>query len=158
MISFWCTFPTWCFPYLILYLLAKLECYTFFPSQDIKKNMLLSFYLSNWWHHKQTLRFIFNYSLKQWPIGRKRVEDRNTKIWISPERKKFFRGNRKQFLKFWIGYHLLKKKKKLADTSFKRQGFIQGILMSGRRHKRRNVLIEFPNSIFIKIYLKAYWR
>ena len=36
------------------------------------------------------------------------------------------------------------------------QGFIQAILMSGRRHKKLNLLIEF--SIFIKFYFKAYWR
>ena len=38
------------------------------------------------------------------------------------------------------------------------EGFIQAILMSGRRHKILNLLIEFSNSIFIKIYFKAYWR
>ena len=36
------------------------------------------------------------------------------------------------------------------------QGFIQAILMSGRRHKKLILLIEF--SIFIKFYFKAYWR
>ena len=37
-----------------------------------------------------------------------------------------------------------------------RQGFIQAVLISGRRHKKPN-LIEFWNSIFIKFYFKAYW-
>ena len=32
-------------PYLILYLRTKFQCHTFFPSQDIKKNLLLSSYL-----------------------------------------------------------------------------------------------------------------
>ena len=36
------------------------------------------------------------------------------------------------------------------------QGFIQAILMSVRRHKKLNLLIEFSNSIFIKFYLKTY--
>ena len=34
------------------------------------------------------------------------------------------------------------------------QGFIQAILMSGRRHKILNLLIEFSSSIFIKFVLK----
>ena len=34
--------------------------------------------------------------------------------------------------------------------------FIQTILMSGRRHKNLNLLIEFSNSIFIKFCFKAY--
>ena len=37
------------------------------------------------------------------------------------------------------------------------QGFIQAILMSCRQHKILNLLIEFSNSIFIKICFKAYW-
>ena len=37
-------------------------------------------------------------------------------------------------------------------------GFIQAILMSGRRYKKLSLLIEFSNSIFIKFYFKAYWR
>ena len=36
------------------------------------------------------------------------------------------------------------------------QGFIQVLLMSGRQHKMLNLLSEFSNSIFIKIYFKAY--
>ena len=35
-----------------------------------------------------------------------------------------------------------------------RQGFIQAILMSGRQHRKLNLLIEFKNSIFKKINLK----
>ena len=31
--------------YLILYLWTKFQCHTFFPSQDMKQNVLLSFYL-----------------------------------------------------------------------------------------------------------------
>ena len=31
--------------------------------------------------------FIFDYTLKQWPTGKKRGEDWNTEIWISQERK-----------------------------------------------------------------------
>ena len=35
------------------------------------------------------------------------------------------------------------------------QGFIQTILMSGRRHKKLNLLIDFSNLIFIKFCFKA---
>ena len=42
-----------------------------------------------------TLRFIFNHPLKQWPTSRKREKDRNTKNWISRERKGLFRWNNK---------------------------------------------------------------
>ena len=34
-------------PFLILYLWKKFQCHTFFPSQDIKQNVLLSSYLDN---------------------------------------------------------------------------------------------------------------
>ena len=37
------------------------------------------------------------------------------------------------------------------------QGFIQAILMSIRRHKKLNLVIEFSNPIFIKVYFKAFW-
>ena len=30
----------------------KFQCHTFFPSQDIKQNVLLSSYLNSWWRHK----------------------------------------------------------------------------------------------------------
>ena len=38
--------------YLILYQWTKFQCHTFFPSQDIKQNVLLSPYLDSWWCHK----------------------------------------------------------------------------------------------------------
>ena len=38
------------------------------------------------------------------------------------------------------------------------QGFIQTILMSIRRQKKPNLLIEFSNSIFKKFYFKVFWR
>ena len=51
--SFWCTFLAWFFhknvPYLILYQWTKFQCHSFFPSQDIKQNVLLSSYLDSWW-------------------------------------------------------------------------------------------------------------
>ena len=34
------------------YLWTKFQSHTFFPSQDIKQNVLLSSYLDNWWRHK----------------------------------------------------------------------------------------------------------
>ena len=44
-----------------------------------------------------TLRFFFDHPLKQWPTGRKRGKDRNTKNQISREWKEFFRWNKKHF-------------------------------------------------------------
>ena len=41
------------------------------------------------------------------------------------------------------------------------QEFIHAILMSVKRHKKLNLLIEFEkfsNSIFIKFYFKAFWH
>ena len=35
--------------------------------------------------------------------------------------------------------------------------FIQAILMSGRRHKKLNLIIRFPSPIFIIFLKKAYW-
>ena len=50
--GFWCTFSTWFFhknvPYLILYQWTKFQCHTLCLSQDIKQNVLLSFYLDRW--------------------------------------------------------------------------------------------------------------
>ena len=54
--SFCCTFSAWFFhknvSYLILYQWTKFQCHTLFLSQDIKQNVLLSFYLDHWWHYK----------------------------------------------------------------------------------------------------------
>ena len=54
--SLWSTFSAWFsnknVPYLILYQWTKFQCHTFFPSQDIKQNVLLSSYLDSWWRHK----------------------------------------------------------------------------------------------------------
>ena len=38
-------------PHSILYQLTKFLCHTLFSSQDIKQNVLLSFYLDNGWRH-----------------------------------------------------------------------------------------------------------
>ena len=49
------------------YQLTQFHCYTFFPSQDIKQNVLL----------RQLMRlFIFDHPLSQWPTE-KRGEDKN---------------------------------------------------------------------------------
>ena len=39
-------------PYLMLCKMIKFQCHTFFSSQDIKQNVLLSSYLDRWWCHK----------------------------------------------------------------------------------------------------------
>ena len=54
--SVWCTNSGWFFhknvSYLILYQWPKFQHDTFFLSQDIKQNVLLSSYVDIWWHHK----------------------------------------------------------------------------------------------------------
>ena len=72
--SFWCSISAWflhkkCF-YYILYQLTKFQCHIFFPSKDIKQNVIKYPYLENYWYHQ--LRFIFDYPLKQWPIWKKK--------------------------------------------------------------------------------------
>ena len=107
---FCCTFLAWFFYknvlYLILHLWAKFQCHTFLTSQDIKQcfiEFLFRQFMTSW-----TLKFIFDHRLKQWPTGRKRGKDSNTKMWISQERKKLFRWNQKHFSKISKGYHLVK--------------------------------------------------
>ena len=102
--SLWCTFSAWLFyknvPYLTLYQWTKFQYHTFFPSQDIKQNELLSSYnrqlMTSW-----TLRFIFDQPLKQWLTGGKRGEDGNTNIWISRERKELLGEIKNIFHSFW---------------------------------------------------------
>ena len=49
--SFWCTFSERFFhksvPYLIFYKLTEFQCNTFFLSQDMKQDVLISSYLVN---------------------------------------------------------------------------------------------------------------
>ena len=40
-------------------------------------------------------------------------------------------------------------------ASYAYQGLIQAFLKSGRQHKKLNLLTEFSNSVFTKIYFKA---
>ena len=91
--SFVCTFSASFFhknvTYSRLYQLIKFQCHTFFPSQDIKQNMLLSSYLDNSWHRK--FNIFFDHPLKQWPTERKKGDDENTQIWIFRERKELLR-------------------------------------------------------------------
>ena len=60
------------------------------------------------------------------------------------------RSTIKRFAKIVQGYNYLCKIKIIV------QGFIQAILMSIRRHKELNLLIEFSNSIFIKSNFKLF--
>ena len=103
---------------MILHLGTKFQCHTFFPSQDIKQNVLSS-YLGNWWRHK-LLRFIFDHPLKQWPTGRKRGKDGKRKIWYLENEKSFFDEIKSIFHSFWRVIIWWKNKNliKIADTSF----------------------------------------
>ena len=97
---FCCVFSAWFFhknaAYLIFYLWAKFQCHNLFFFSRYQTKCVIKFLfrqlMTSW-----TLRFIFDHPLKQWPTGRKRGKDRNTKIWISRERKQLFRWNKKNF-------------------------------------------------------------
>ena len=89
--SFCCTFSARLVNKNVLYLILYLWTKCRYQTKCV--NELLFRQLTTSW----TLRFIFNHTLKQWPTGRKRGKDRNTKIWISRERKKLFRWNKKHF-------------------------------------------------------------
>ena len=65
------------------------------------------------------LRFFLDQPLKEWLTGRKRGKDKNTKTWISRERKDLFRGNKKHFSNFLKGYHLAKNKNLIKNSKHK---------------------------------------
>ena len=108
----------------------KVQYHFFFPSQDIKQNVLLSHYLNNWWRHKLE-EFIFNHPLNHplsifpssfpsrslRPTGKRWGKNRKKKIWISRGRKELFRWNKSIFHNYlrvficWIN--------KITDTSLK---------------------------------------
>ena len=96
--SFWCTFSVWSFykKYLILYQLTKFQCHTLFLSQDVKQNVLLSFYLDRWWRHK-LFKFFLRSTCKAMADREKKRGKENTQNWISRERKELFRWNKKHF-------------------------------------------------------------
>ena len=123
--SLWCTFYAWFFhknvPCLILYLWTKFQC-TFFPSQDIKQNVLLSCVIKFLFRQlttSETLRFIFDHSLKAMP-------DREKEKGRMEMQKYEYLENEKSFLKeiktifhcFWRAI-ICWKNKKMVDTSFK---------------------------------------
>ena len=97
--SLWYTFSAWFsnknVPYLIIYQWSKFQCHKFFSSKDTKQNVFKFSFRQLM--ASQTLRFIFDQPLKQQLTGRKRGEDRNTKMWLSQERKELFRWNKKHF-------------------------------------------------------------
>ena len=61
-----------------------------FPRYQLKYVIVIKF-LFRQLMMSQTIRFMLDQPLKQWLTGRKRGEDRNTKIPISQERKELFR-------------------------------------------------------------------
>ena len=65
------------------------------------------------------LRFFLDQPLKEWLTGRKRGKDKNTKTWISRERKDLFRWNKKHFSNFLKGYHLVKNKNLIKNSKHK---------------------------------------
>ena len=105
---------------MILYLLTRFHCHTFFPFQDIKQNVLFSSYLDNWWHHElQDLSSIILYSngLQVEKEGRTEIR----KIEYFEKEKSFFDEIKSIFHRFWrpIVWWKNKNLMKIADKSFK---------------------------------------
>ena len=126
--SFWCIFSAWFYhKNCSLFNIYSINGWSFnvipfFLLKISNKNVLLSSYLARHMLMSKTVRFIFDQFLKQWLTGGKKGEDKNTKIWISWERKEFFRWNKKNiFHSFWRAVICWDKKKykKIADASFK---------------------------------------
>ena len=80
----------------------------FFTSHDIKQNVLLSSYLDNW--DVINFKICLQSSSKAMADREQKGKEGNTKIWISRERKEFFRWNKKHSSSFVRGYS------KIADT------------------------------------------
>ena len=99
--SFWCPFPAWFFHknilYLILYQWTRFQCHNFFPSQDLKQNVLLSSYLNF---------KIYPETTSNAKANREKKRGRNTNIFHS-----FWRAIIWLKIKIWS---------KIADTSFKK--------------------------------------
>ena len=99
--SVWCTISAWFFHKNVGYLTPhqwRFQHDTFFPSEDIKQNVWLSFYLDSWWHHKLEDLSWIKLSSNDWQgekEGRKRGEGGKTQTWIPRERKQLFRWNKK---------------------------------------------------------------
>ena len=98
-----------------------------------------------------TLRFIFDHPPKQWPTGRKRGKGRNTKKWISWERKRFLDEIKSIFHSFWRAIIWWKNKNlmKTADTSFNKRSL--------KRFKYWAILLYNLN-IFHKIRIEKVWE
>ena len=68
-------------------------------------NYTCKFMPANSWHHKLFHSHLLFWNWKVWK-GTGKI----TQIWTSGETKKLFRWNKKHFLQFLMGYHLVKKK------------------------------------------------
>ena len=64
----------------------------------------------------------------------RKTKYRNTKIWISAERKKPFVWNKRNFADLFKVYHLVKKRK-IANTSFNLSHFPESIILEKLRNK-----------------------
>ena len=116
--SVWCAFSKWFFckdvPYLILRQLTKFHCHSVFPFQDIKQNVLLSFYLDNWWRHK-----LIRSSVKEMADSEKMKGDRNIKTEYLKNKKNFLDELTSIFHNYWGAIIWWKKKWIITGTSFK---------------------------------------
>ena len=92
-------------PLLVMYYLTKFDNVIYSGFWVILKIIqICKFMQDNFWHHKL---FHFHLSFWIWKVSKRR--EKITKIWISWERKKIFRWNKKHFSQFLKVFHLMKK-------------------------------------------------
>ena len=85
-----------------------------------------------------------------------KYDDSTFQLFISPENSCVYICFINCFINFINKYYLTDFKTRilmLLTSSLLTEGFIQAILMSGRRHKKLNLLFDFSNSILINLTL-----
>ena len=102
--------------------MANFQHDTFFPSQDIKQNMLLSSYLDIWWHHKLKDLSWIKLSNNGWQ-GEKEEKVEIQKFEYLKNEKSFFDEIKDIFHSFWRPFiwWRIKISQKIVDTRFQEQ-------------------------------------
>ena len=116
--GFCCIFFAWFFhknvPCLIFYQRLKFQCHTYSFSRYQTKCVIR--FLFRQLMTSYTLRFFLDQPPKQWLRGTKRGGNANTKTWISRERQKLFRWNKKYFSQLLKGYPLVRNKNFIKNS------------------------------------------
>ena len=93
--SFWCTFlHDFSTKMFFIAYSIKFQCHNSFTFPRYQTKCVIKFLLGQLMM-SQTMRFMLDQPLKQWLTGGRRGEGRNTKIWISREKKSFLHKTKK---------------------------------------------------------------